>query len=50
MEPMTSTERIFLRLEREGFPIDVVGVTVLEAGVLGPVPFEAVRATMARTF
>ena len=49
MEPMTSTERIFLRLEREGFPIDVVGVTVLEAGVLGPVPFEAVRATMART-
>ena len=49
MEPMTSTERIFMRLERDGFPIDVVGITVLEAGVLGPVPFAAVRATMART-
>lgn len=49
MEPMTSTERIFLRLERDGFPIDVVGVTVLESGDQGPVPFDAVRATMART-
>ena len=49
MEPMTSTERIFLRLERDGFPIDVVGITVLESGVLGPVPFEAVRETMARS-
>lgn len=49
MELMTSTERIFLRLERDGFPIDVVGVTVIEAGELGPVPFEMVQATMART-
>ena len=49
MELMTSTERIFLRLERDGFPIDVVGVTVIEAGANGPVPFEAVQATMACT-
>ncbi|MBW3085300.1 putative diacylglycerol O-acyltransferase [Austwickia sp. TVS 96-490-7B] len=35
MEFMTSTERIFLRLERPGFPIDVVGVAVLAP------PFEA---------
>ena len=47
MEPMTSTERIFFRLERDGFPIDVVGITVLAGGALGPVPFAAMRATMA---
>ena len=48
MEPMTSTERIFFRLERDGFPIDIVGITVLESGVMGPVPFDAVRSRMVR--
>ncbi|HYO86081.1 MAG TPA: wax ester/triacylglycerol synthase domain-containing protein [Dermatophilaceae bacterium] len=44
MKPMTSTERIFLRLERPGYPIDVVGVYVVAASAdEGPLPFEHVR-------
>lgn len=42
MYPMTSTERIFFRLEREGFPIDVVGIALLAPATI-PLPFAQVR-------
>ncbi len=48
MRPLTSTERIFLRLERRGYPIDVVGITVLEPHEDGPVPFRTVYERMDR--
>jgi hypothetical protein len=36
MPRMRSTEGIFLRLERGGFPMDVAGVYVLESAPEGP--------------
>ena len=44
MPAMTSTERIYLRMERPGFPCDIAGINVLEASPQGPLPFEQVRA------
>ncbi len=48
MDPMNSTERIFFRLERDGYPIDVAGITIIEPSQQGPVPFETVKRSMAR--
>ncbi|WP_162873050.1 wax ester/triacylglycerol synthase family O-acyltransferase [Austwickia chelonae] len=45
---MTSTERIFLRLERDGFPMDVVGITVLEPSGKTELTYDAVRLVIAR--
>ena len=44
MPAMSSTERIFLRMERPGFPCDIAGINVLEPSPEGALPFEAVRA------
>ena len=44
MPAMNSTERIYLRMEREGFPCDIAGINVLEPSPEGPLPFEQVRA------
>ncbi len=40
---MTSTERVFLQLERDGYPIDVVGIFLLAAHPDGPLAFDEVR-------
>lgn len=47
MQPTTSTERIFLRLEQPGYPIDIVWILILAASEEGPLPFEDVRARVA---
>lgn len=44
MPAMNSTERIYLRMERRGFPCDIAGINVLEQSPEGPLPFEQVRA------
>ena len=44
MPAMSSTERIYLRMERPGFPCDIAGINVLEPSPEGALPFEAVRA------
>ena len=44
MPAMSSTERIYLRMERPGFPCDIAGINVLEGSPEGPLPFEQVRA------
>ena len=44
MPAMNSTERLYLQLERPGFPFDIAGFAVLEAAPEGPLPFEQVRA------
>ncbi|WP_347350875.1 wax ester/triacylglycerol synthase family O-acyltransferase [Intrasporangium sp.] len=41
---MSSTESIFLRLERDGYPMDVAGIYLLEPGPEGPLPLDDVRA------
>ncbi|MEP7160816.1 MAG: wax ester/triacylglycerol synthase domain-containing protein [Dermatophilaceae bacterium] len=43
---MTSTERIFLRLERRGYPMDIVGITVLAPHDEGPLPFRVLYGRM----
>ncbi len=48
MPSMSSTESIFLRLERDGFPTDVAAVYVLEPGPEGPLAFDDVRALFAQ--
>lgn len=44
MPPINNTERIFLRLERPGFPVDIAGIYLLEPSPDGPLPFVQVRA------
>jgi WS/DGAT/MGAT family acyltransferase len=44
MPRMRSTESIFLRLERSGYPMDVAGLYLLESAPEGPLPFEDIRA------
>lgn len=44
MPAMTSGERVYLQLEREGFPFDIAGFATVEASPEGPLPFEHVRA------
>ncbi len=44
MPAMTSTERIFLRMERPGYPFDIAALILLEPSADGPLPFEQVRA------
>lgn len=41
---MRSTESIFLRLERSGYPMDVAGAYLLESAPEGPLPFDDIRA------
>ena len=41
---MSGTERIYLRMERPGFPCDIAGINLLEPSPEGALPFEAVRA------
>ena len=41
---MSSTERIYLRMERPGFPCDIAGINLLQPSPEGALPFEAVRA------
>jgi WS/DGAT/MGAT family acyltransferase len=48
MPRMRSTESIFLRLERGGFPMDVAGVYVLESAPEGPLSFDDVRAVLGQ--
>lgn len=48
MPPMRSSESIFLRLERSGYPMDVAGIYVLEAAPQGPLPFEDIRAVFGQ--
>ena len=48
MPAMSSTERIYLRMERPGFPCDIAGINVLEPSPEGALPFEAVRAIFAQ--
>ncbi|MFP5347024.1 MAG: wax ester/triacylglycerol synthase domain-containing protein [Actinomycetes bacterium] len=45
---MRSTESIFLRLERSGFPMDVAGIYLLEPAAEGPLPFEDIRAVFGQ--
>jgi hypothetical protein len=45
---MNSTERIYLRMERLGFPCDIALINVLEPSPEGALPFEAVRAIFAQ--
>ena len=44
MRALDSTERIFLRLERPGYPFDIAEIILLEPSPEGPLPFEQVRA------
>ncbi len=44
MPVMDRTERIFLRLERPGYPFDIAQIIMLESRPEGPLPFEQVRA------
>ena len=44
MRALDSTERIFLRLERPGYPFDIAEIILLESSPEGPLPFEQVRA------
>lgn len=44
MPPMDRTERIYLRLERPGYPFDIAQVILLESAPDGPLPFDQVRA------
>lgn len=48
MPSMRSTESIFLRLERSGFPMDVAGIYVLDAAPQGPLPFDDIRAVFGQ--
>jgi WS/DGAT/MGAT family acyltransferase len=48
MPPMRSTESIFLRLERSGYPMDVAGIYVLESAPEGPLPFDDIRAVFGQ--
>ncbi|MEO7132122.1 MAG: wax ester/triacylglycerol synthase family O-acyltransferase [Dermatophilaceae bacterium] len=45
---MRSTESIFLRLERSGYPMDVAGIYLLEAAPEGPLPFDDIRAVFGQ--
>ncbi|MGB8381645.1 MAG: wax ester/triacylglycerol synthase domain-containing protein, partial [Dermatophilaceae bacterium] len=44
MRALDSSERIFLRLERPGYPFDIAVIILLESSPDGPLPFEQVRA------
>ena len=48
MPAMNSTERIYLRMERPGFPCDIALINVLQPSPEGALPFEAVRAIFAQ--
>jgi WS/DGAT/MGAT family acyltransferase len=48
MARMRSTESIFLRLERSGYPMDVAGIYVLDSAPEGPLPFDAIRAVFGQ--
>lgn len=48
MPVMTSTERIYLRMERPGFPCDIASIFMLEPSPQAPLPFEQVRAVFAQ--
>ena len=44
MPVLNSTESIYLRMERDGFPCDIAGICLLEPSPDGPLPFGQVRA------
>jgi WS/DGAT/MGAT family acyltransferase len=44
MEVLNSTESIYLRMERDGFPCDIAGLCLLEPSPEGALPFAQVRA------
>ncbi len=44
MPVMVSTERIFLHMERPGYPFDIAAILLLDSSPDGPIPFEQVRA------
>ena len=48
MPSMSSTESIFLRLERSGYPTDVAGIYILDPAPEGPLPFADVRAVLGQ--
>ena len=48
MPSMRSTESIFLRLERRGWPMDVAGIYVLDSAPEGPLGFDDVRTVFAQ--
>jgi WS/DGAT/MGAT family acyltransferase len=48
MARMRSTESIFLRLERSGYPMDVAGIYVLDSAPEGPLPFDDIRAVFGQ--
>ena len=48
MPAMDSTERIYLRMERPGFPCDIALINLLEPSPEGALPFEQVRAIFAQ--
>ncbi len=50
MSAMTSTERIFLRLERPGYPIDLASMFLIEPDDDGPLPFEPVKRYLLERF
>jgi WS/DGAT/MGAT family acyltransferase len=50
MPAMTSGERVYLQLERDGFPFDIAGFVLLEASSEGPLPFEHVRAVFDQRY
>ncbi|MDN5797838.1 MAG: wax ester/triacylglycerol synthase family O-acyltransferase [Intrasporangium sp.] len=45
---MNSMESIYLRLERDGYPMDVAGIYLLEATPEGPLPFDDIRAIFSQ--
>lgn len=42
--PMSPLQRIFMRLERQDYPMDTMGIFLLEPGPDGPLDYDTVRA------
>ncbi|MBK8436247.1 MAG: DUF1298 domain-containing protein [Austwickia sp.] len=41
---MTALQRVFMRLEQQDYPMDTMGIFVLEPGPCGPLDYDTVRA------
>lgn len=48
MKRLNPIQRIFLRVEQQEYPIDTMGIYILEPTARGPLPFETVTAAFAR--
>lgn len=48
MKRLNPIQRIFLRVEQQEYPIDTMGIYILEPTAQGPLPFETVKSAVAR--